>query len=569
MPKSTFRTEGICRSARSAMFSFLLFFVMPSVNAQVFYGPNGLGGLFKWDVSTNELTKLVEIPNMSGDLIKRSTGKNYGLVNAGGDNGSGYIFYLSPEGIPAPVFQFPAGKAPRGSLFEGNDTKLYGIIENGVFRYDPETNGFSMVFETISEGILGTKLMQASDGNFYGTESISNPARLYKILPSDGTVGTYSVLYNFTSELDIEEVYDEAADSVIVIITDLRASQPIDQYLLEITPGKLYGTTRQGSGYFGELGWPMGSIWSFNLSDNVFELVHRHMGGFGYVSFGLTQASDGRVYSMTEDISFGSMYSIDPLNPGEEAIVRRMENGGSYPTNGLVTEGSDGRLYAITSEGLDEGWLGTVVAYNKTIHEFVQIQHFDGTNGLNPSGRMVEAEAATLPVTLLNFTGNARNKDVQLNWNTNNENNFSRFEIERSSNSAHFSSIGTISGGGPSYQFTDPDPAAVNYYRLKMIDIDNQYQYSSIIQVNLNNHGKTLSVYPSPATSHLQVQLHGYNEPLTLEITDMVGRKKKQWRLVAEGSVTTSIDVNALKPGIYQLTVRGKRLFKSIQFFKQ
>lgn len=49
------------------------------------------------------------------------------------------------------------------------------------------------------------------------------------------------------------------------------------------------------------------------------------------------------------------------------------------------------------------------------------------------------------------------------------------------------------------YSHVDGEPRRINYYRLKMIDIDGSYQYSKMIAVSLDDWQPALRVYPNPA----------------------------------------------------------------------
>ncbi|MEQ9302919.1 MAG: T9SS type A sorting domain-containing protein [Marinoscillum sp.] len=66
--------------------------------------------------------------------------------------------------------------------------------------------------------------------------------------------------------------------------------------------------------------------------------------------------------------------------------------------------------------------------------------------------------------------------------------------------------IGTVKGAGDSaeplsYQFIDGYPfKGINYYRLRQVDFDGQFEYSGIIAVNNDSYyqGMDVSVYPNP-----------------------------------------------------------------------
>lgn len=122
--------------------------------------------------------------------------------------------------------------------------------------------------------------------------------------------------------------------------------------------------------------------------------------------------------------------------------------------------------------------------------------------------------AIMLPVELTSFTANAKNCEVKLSWQTATEINNAYFEIQRSRDGHTFETIEKMTGAGTTetvqnYQFMDKKPMANNYYRLKQVDIDGQFDYSTIEIVRTNDcHGTgTVNVYPNPVADHLTIEM--------------------------------------------------------------
>lgn len=95
-----------------------------------------------------------------------------------------------------------------------------------------------------------------------------------------------------------------------------------------------------------------------------------------------------------------------------------------------------------------------------------------------------------LPLELIDFHLN-QDKDVtNLFWQTASEKNTNYFEIEKSLDGLNFEKIGSKKAQGNSYEntnYTFINYQAVDeiaYYRLKMVDVDEQYSYSKIISTN-------------------------------------------------------------------------------------
>jgi|GEM_PF-1211648 len=97
----------------------------------------------------------------------------------------------------------------------------------------------------------------------------------------------------------------------------------------------------------------------------------------------------------------------------------------------------------------------------------------------------------TLPVELAGFEYNLQESGVQLTWKTLSETNNYGFEIERKNGNGSFESIAFVEGAGTTnlpqqYSFLDPvNAVGTFYYRLKQIDTNGEFEYSSLIQVDL------------------------------------------------------------------------------------
>ncbi len=135
---------------------------------------------------------------------------------------------------------------------------------------------------------------------------------------------------------------------------------------------------------------------------------------------------------------------------------------------------------------------------------------------------------AALPVNVLFFTGKLQNNKVLLNWQTENEINFNKFEIERSFNGTSFTLQATVKATGlRNYNFTDNADNISGrrvYYRLKKIDHDGSFTYSEVFSIHIPLNIK-FSLYPNPASNVVYVQLNStYTEKLQVQITDITGK---------------------------------------------
>lgn len=169
----------------------------------------------------------------------------------------------------------------------------------------------------------------------------------------------------------------------------------------------------------------------------------------------------------------------------------------------------------------------------------------------------------TLPVQILSFTGKSNNGFNLLHWTTVNENNNRHFEIERSNNAIHFNAIGTLPslnnvGSTTNYNFTDLHPAnSIHYYRLKQVDNNNKFTFSSIISIN-NKSEKNIKIYPNPAINSLFLSEQSENTNYT--ILNTIGQIVQAGKYVA----CQPIKLNQLKSGIYFIKI-NKTLLRFIK----
>lgn len=117
--------------------------------------------------------------------------------------------------------------------------------------------------------------------------------------------------------------------------------------------------------------------------------------------------------------------------------------------------------------------------------------------------------------SLLNFTATKTpGRRVQLNWETENEANYTNFTVERSTNGgATYAVVGGVpSTGSGKYGLLDKNPGENNLYRLKQEDINNQITYSNIVRVGFANHGNNLAgnvnIYPNPANNTVYIAVN-------------------------------------------------------------
>jgi uncharacterized repeat protein (TIGR03803 family) len=212
------------------------------------------GGTSDGDPSCNTLSLDCNAP-----LIQATDGNFYGVTASGGAAGKGTAFRMTPAGTFTILHPFAGGASgganPYATLIQAADGNFYGTtayggtFNNGV-AYRMTTEGVVTILHAFTGGSGDGEeprapLIQASDGNFYGTTGDCISAcgagsdwlgKVFRMTP-DGTV---TVMHAFTG----------GADS-------LRPHA-----LLQASDGNLYGTTDGGNP--GGL-WPYGTGFRLNV----------------------------------------------------------------------------------------------------------------------------------------------------------------------------------------------------------------------------------------------------------------------------------------------------------------
>jgi pectinesterase len=176
-----------------------------------------------------------------------------------------------------------------------------------------------------------------------------------------------------------------------------------------------------------------------------------------------------------------------------------------------------------------------------------------------------------LPLNLLSFSATENNKQVNLQWSTANEVNTANFIVERSSDAVSFTPLNNVASNNTSginnYSSVDASPLqGTSYYRLKMIDKDGSFKYSSVVAVTINTLG-VLSVYPNPASSSINVLHAKANTNAVLQIATIDGRTVATYKALAN-SLQTNIDISSLKSGNYLLLFNNNGEQKITKFVK-
>ena len=166
-----------------------------------------------------------------------------------------------------------------------------------------------------------------------------------------------------------------------------------------------------------------------------------------------------------------------------------------------------------------------------------------------------------LPVILSGFDMQRNNNDVLATWQTQQENNSSRFEIERAYENTSFQKIGSVEAAGTSnslktYTFSDNSNISkgVSFYRIKMISKDGAFTYTETKSVKGSGANFDFAIFPNPAIGNTHVTINGLNEQTEIQLLDVSGRLVKSVTL----NNTNTTQLNNLQKGSYFVRISGK-----------
>ena len=168
-----------------------------------------------------------------------------------------------------------------------------------------------------------------------------------------------------------------------------------------------------------------------------------------------------------------------------------------------------------------------------------------------------------LPVKLISIEATARiDGSITLSWRIKAERDFSHYEIERFNNNdwikiGEVSSIYNNSTTGGDYEYIDdPKVTEVVYYRLKMIDLDNSYEYSPVVSAQARLLSGTVSIYPNPVSGKL-LNLRTKTENLnSIRVIDLSGRILKKLSPISHEQNEIQLEISDLQSGIYLLEIQ-------------
>jgi uncharacterized protein (TIGR03437 family) len=324
-------------------------------------------------------------------LVQGPDGNFYGTTGGGGvDNGGcGTVYQLTPSGTITTLHSFNYdvdGCDPTSGLILASDGNLYGTTAFTIFKITLG-GAFSLLYTQVTGGPhLLNAMVQARDGNFYGTSSeggANEQGTIFRMTPS----GALTVLLNFPNP---------------------QIGTAPKGPLIQASDGNLYSTTSDGGA------GSSGTVFKITLSGTasvLYAFCTNMKSGTcldGSTPWnGLLQANDGNLYGTTQ--------AGGTSGPGGHGTIFKLTLGGALTTLysfcpqascpdgntpiGALIQGKDGNFYGVNTSGGMFNQAGTVFQLTPsgqltTLHQFCsQTECVDGSN---PEGALLQGSDGTL-----------------------------------------------------------------------------------------------------------------------------------------------------------------------------
>jgi hypothetical protein len=235
-----------------------------------------------------------------------------------------------------------------------------------------------------------------------------------------------------------------------------------------------------------------------------------------------------------------------------------------------VSGGASGRTRSGTQNGPLNNSFGATAGANG------QVNILNGAPFLYNSYSS-SSPCGALPVTLVSLNGVLQPNGVTLHWEIADAHNFQHFEIEYSQDGIDFLYAGKtdyIEGKNRYSIFHDRMPSVMNYYRLKMVDIDGSFTYSKIISLRAQQRGENMLAYPNPARQSVTVQVKAHETTEAgIRIYNSLGSPVlHKVTILQKGDNVIPLDVHYNPAGMYIIEIRQKKgstLREKLQIVKE
>lgn len=268
-------------------------------------------------------------------FVEGKDGSFYGVTEQGGTNNAGVFYKVTPTGKFQVLYNFCSlsGCPDEASrIVLANDGNFYGAIYETVFRITPQ-GAWSLVYtlNPTTDGTASGNLIQASDGNFYGTGTIGDDlGMVFKVTPE----GQYSIFYQFTQlgagvtsnliQASNGNFYGGSNSSIFQLTPSgeytttanlTQAEGPTPTFLMQASDGNLWGLAVTG----GTGPNRPGTLFAFTTTGTLVTTEEFNCAK-GCSPLGMTEGSDGNFYGIAVSDGSGPGHPMGTIFKVDAAI---------------------------------------------------------------------------------------------------------------------------------------------------------------------------------------------------------------------------------------------------------
>jgi uncharacterized repeat protein (TIGR03803 family) len=352
----------------------------------------GIGGsIFKISTS-RVFTHLWSFDDTNGavpgeGMTLANDGNFYGVASFGGNGNNGVLFEITPSGAYTVIHEFTGtdGAHPFAPPVQASDGSLYGTAEFSstggatVYKYIPSSGTFSIIYQ-FSAGNVGAPLIQASDGLIYGTTGnggwahcgtifkMSTAGKLLQSYPfpcnaggaspgfgpllqaSDGNfygtteqggIRNQGTIFKMTPDFQVSILYTFTGHTQNTVDGASPAAG-----LMQATDGDLYGVTYKG----GSAG--LGTLFRISTT-GVYQILYSFNGAAGAAPAGtLMQDTSGMLYGTAIGGGTSRLGTVYQVNLGLGPFITFVQpTGGVGQTAQILGQGLTGAT-SVTFNGI-------------------------------------------------------------------------------------------------------------------------------------------------------------------------------------------------------------------------
>ena len=409
-----------------------------------------------------------------------------------------------------------------GAMYRTGNTgfsgTFYSKIEPNIYIYDPVSNGYSS-YNAISNSGLGA----AASG-------IINPGQGF-FVKATGTLPALTFDESFKATTSTTSLFKTSNANDELRMTMRSDAFNSDQFVLKF-------------------------ITNATSRDDKYDIKRMNNGANDVYSFG------------TDNIA----HALDarPLSLSVTDTIKLYTGG----TNGLHTF-TFNTIPAATGVNfyLKDNFLNSITPIIQNgVYNFNITSSNAATFG-NNRFRIIIENTNALPVTISKFIATLNNQNqAVLSWTTATEKNSKGFEVEHSLDNVNYKKLETVKAKGNSnaqvnYTYTDAGfvKGLVNYYRLKLVDIDNTYTYSGVRQLSEENTIQSaVSDYvfmaPIPTVDYVKIwsDVEVLNGGAEVKIYDTQMKLISTKTIYGFGKLNEILDLTGLEQGVYIVQIKDK-----------